>query len=57
MWLFFLIESLDIFMEKDDMEHLLEGEISEEHSPFVGTVFHTVVPKVPTVSSLRNRKG
>lgn len=42
---------------KDDMEHLLEGEISEEHSPFVGTVFHTVVPKVPTVSSLRNRKG
>jgi hypothetical protein len=42
---------------KDDVKHLLEGEISEEHSPFVGTVFHTVVPKVPTVSSLRNRKG
>ena len=42
---------------KDDMEHLLEGEISEEPSPFVGAVFHTIVPKFPTVSSLRNRKG
>ena len=42
---------------RDDMEHLLESEISEEHSPFVGAAFHAVVPKVPTVSSLRNRKG
>jgi len=42
---------------KDDMEHLLEVEISEEHPPSVGTASHTTVPKVPTVSSLWNTKG
>lgn len=41
---------------KDDMEHLLEVEISEEDPPSVGTASHTTVPKVPTVSSLWNTK-